>query len=527
MTTPQSTRETAAINAVARETLRRIAQERISPTPENYARLYRAAQVTHPDHPLSAPPADAGAEARALSATLARLVAQVEAHHAGITVTRKREGLKRALVPRAEPIEALRARIERLMDSWNGPNAEVGAHVSQFLGTDVMGTQVEPEVEPLSESQAFAVTTQALGALKTTAVLRPDTAAARPGVAFRAASASPLPDRVISVRLAGLIALILKNIEELTPESALLGNQIEQVGRVLTAPLTEQKLDEAERCLRALIVRQGAIKHSLDETKRAVRDLASTLLDRLSTLMSSTDYYSSKVVGMAERIAETQDLGQLSSLTQMLVSDAHLMAANVASEHAMLAEARSRAQALQERTAALEHELKEASTLVRTDPLTRALNRRGFADAFAVQAKNGGTPVVALIDVDNFKNINEEHGHAVGDEVLCRLVEVLHRGALPDDTVARYGGEEFALIFPHVDVEEAERRVFDMQRLLRESAVGTGQPAITFSAGVTRVEQDETLASGMTRADRALREAKHAGKNCIRIAARAMSDVPA
>src|SRR6187402_3058569 len=90
MTTPQTTREIAAVNAVAREALRRIAQERISPTPETYARIYAEVARTHPDHP-SAPPADAGQQARQLAATLTKLFVQVEAHHNGITVTRKRE----------------------------------------------------------------------------------------------------------------------------------------------------------------------------------------------------------------------------------------------------------------------------------------------------------------------------------------------------------------------------------------------------------------------------------------------------
>ena len=534
MTNATTTRSATAVNAVARETLRRIAHERISPTPETYARIYREIAATHPDHPGAAAAPTVSAEGKSSAVLIARLLQQLDAHHSGITVTRKREGLKRALVPRLEPLDALFARLNRLMESWNGPNADTGDHGSQFLGTDVMGDSAQREpIERLSASQAFTAPSHVFAQTDGATTTRSEACAARsapaptsmPTAGSRAPIALPgdLPDRLISYRLAGLLAMLLKNIDQLTPESALLGQQIEQMGRVLTAPLTEKKMDEAERCLRALIVRQGAIKHSLDETKRAIRDLAETLLGRLSTLATSTDAFSNKIVDMAERIATTNDLGQLSNLTQMLVADARLMSANVAAEHSLLADAEARARALQERTATLENELKEASTLVRTDPLTRALNRRGFGDAFrteAARAEGGVRPTIALIDVDNFKRINEEHGHSVGDDVLCSVVEVLHGCATPSMTVARYGGEEFALLFPETSLADTDLAMLRMQHALAEHFRESAHlPTITFSAGVALVGDQETLAQVMTRADRALRQAKQAGKNCIVVAA--------
>lgn len=501
---PAATRESAAINAVARDTLRQIAQQRISPTPEAYARIYREVAATHPDHPPLAV-AEGNDDSRAAASLIQRIVTQVDAHHAGITVTKKREGLKRALVPRSEPLAAMLARLNRLMDSWNGPNADTGANVSQFLGTDILGAS--HYADSAYVASAFEPNTQPLRA---------------PPVA------GELPERVISLRLAGLLALLLKNIGDLTPDSGLLGNQIEQIGRVLTAPLTEKKLDEAERCLRALIVRQGAIKHSMDETKRAIRDLAETLLARLSGLVTSTDYYSTRMFDMAEQIAEADNLTQLSNLTQMLVADTRLMSSNVAAEHSRLVEAQNRVQVLQERTQALESELREASTLIRTDPLTRAMNRRGFGDAFSHEmsrARGGAMPSIALIDVDDFKRINEQFGHSIGDEVLCSLVEVLHQCAQPANIVARYGGEEFALMFPGTAVDDAERAVVKMQRALLDHTVAevAQRPLITFSAGVTRADDDELLGPVMARADRALRQAKQAGKNCIVIASQAQA----
>jgi|GEM_PF-1466958 len=532
MTTPAPTRTSTAINAVARETLRRIASEQISPTPDAYARVYAQIAATHPDHPNSALPATSTLDGKASAALISRLLTQLDVHHAGITITRKREGLKRALVPRLEPLDALFGRLNRLMDSWNGPNAEVGSNVSQFLGTDIMGASDEGDAERQAEmmvsermtaSQAFVPPTHLFSQSEQPLTQRDTRAAPQSPPSRPQASSSELSERVISFRLAGLLALLLKNINDLTPESALLGNQIEQIGRVLTVPLTEKKLDETERCLRALIVRQGAIKHSIEETKRAVRELAESLLERLANLVNTTDTYAVRVVDMAEQIADTNDLGKLSTLTQALVTDARLMSTSVAAERALLVESQDRIKTLEQKTVTLENELREASALVRTDPLTRAMNRRGFADAFRAEIADpdgGGLPSIALIDVDNFKRINEEHGHSVGDEVLCSVVDVLHVCAAPGNTVARYGGEEFALMFPGMSIEQTEIALLKMQRALLDhlGADHSHLPKVTFSAGVAKVGEEETLAAVITRADRALRQAKRAGKNCIVVA---------
>ncbi len=436
---PEPTRIAAAVNTVARETLRRIAAERIAPTPEAYARIYAEIAATHPDHPGGPPPG--AAEARAGASIIARLLVQLDVPHAGITVTRKREGLKRALVPRLETLDALFARLNRLMDSWNGPNAETGGHVEAFLGTDIMGHGGVDD-DALRAHQASQV-------MMTSNLFAPhdgDPTGARPAAPSRGrVAASDVSEQHVSYRLAGLLAMLLKNIDELTPESALVGNQIEQIGRVLTAPLTEKKLDEAERCIRALVVRQGAIKHSIDETKRAIREFAETLLERLSSLVTSSDSYATKIVDVAERIAETDDLGKLSTLTRSLLVDARAMSTNLQAERALLAEAQEKTRALESRTAALESELREASTLVRTDPLTHALNRRGFVDAYKAElmrARSGLLPAIVLLDVDDFKRINERYGHSVGDEVsvASRRGAAALRRAGPDGVALRRRG---------------------------------------------------------------------------------------
>ena len=171
------------------------------------------------------------------------------------------------------------------------------------------------------------------------------------------------------------------------------------------------------------------------------------------------------------------------------------------------------------RIAELEKALAEARDDACTDPLTGALNRRGFdlacARELARAQRDGKQLALALIDLDDFKGLNDTLGHQVGDRVLVRLVELLHRSLRPSDVLCRFGGEEFVLMLPVRSVEEAQAAV---ARLLREFAgqpiAGIARP-VTFSAGVVVQGVDEALENAIERADAATYAAKRAGKNRV------------
>ena len=167
----------------------------------------------------------------------------------------------------------------------------------------------------------------------------------------------------------------------------------------------------------------------------------------------------------------------------------------------------------------LEKALAEAREAACTDPLTGALNRRGFdlacARELARAQRDGKQLALALIDLDDFKGLNDTLGHQVGDRVLVRLVELLQRSLRPSDVLCRFGGEEFVLMLPVRSIDEAQAAV---ARLLREFAgqriVGIHR-AVTFSAGVVVQGVDEALERAIERADAAAYAAKRAGKNCV------------
>ncbi len=153
------------------------------------------------------------------------------------------------------------------------------------------------------------------------------------------------------------------------------------------------------------------------------------------------------------------------------------------------------------------------------DELTGLFNRRHMLDLLGVErarAERSGRPwSVALIDVDHFKAVNDNHGHGVGDEVLHAVAQVISEGLRDADQVARWGGEEFLVMFPDTDCEHAVGVLERIRQTLDGALVSRAVPdlKVTFSAGVSCVEADETLDHTIDRADQALYLAKARGRN--------------
>ena len=184
---------------------------------------------------------------------------------------------------------------------------------------------------------------------------------------------------------------------------------------------------------------------------------------------------------------------------------------------------RDQVAAANQSVAVLQRELAETSELVRIDPLTGALNRKGLDEALeremARMQRMGTRLCIAVLDIDNFKQINDSHGHLVGDEVLRHIATVLRETLRGNDSVVRFGGEEFVLLLPGINVEEAQSVVSRLQReLTRRFYLANAQKLLlTFSAGVTCFEADEQPSAVIDRADKAMYAAKHAGKNRVMV----------
>jgi diguanylate cyclase (GGDEF)-like protein len=164
----------------------------------------------------------------------------------------------------------------------------------------------------------------------------------------------------------------------------------------------------------------------------------------------------------------------------------------------------------------------EAERLSRLDALTGIFNRRHFSEAlsFELSHPHRPAPAVLLIDLDHFKRVNDDHGHLTGDAILQaaagRIASILRRS----DCLARWGGEEFAILAPATDHEGALRLAERARRALGDRPVRAVGVDIDLRAsiGVAVAEDGQlTAESLMKAADDALYEAKHAGRDCVRM----------
>jgi diguanylate cyclase (GGDEF)-like protein len=166
------------------------------------------------------------------------------------------------------------------------------------------------------------------------------------------------------------------------------------------------------------------------------------------------------------------------------------------------------------------HEL-ELEQLAYLDPLTDLANRRAWDNELSrriVRLRDGGPPFcLALVDVDHFKGINDEHGHLVGDAVLRALAQALRAHVRDRDVIARLGGDEFGLLLEHVTPGFAAEVVDRIRAQALITAVGQPEPRVTFtaSAGYCCAESSTTATpeSLYAVADRGLGQAKSAGRN--------------
>jgi diguanylate cyclase len=324
--------------------------------------------------------------------------------------------------------------------------------------------------------------------------------------------------------LVRLLRLLVENVGELVEDEGWLHGQIATLQEIVAYPINKFVIADAERSLRDAIIKQSLLKRSLNDAKTTLKMLMTSFVDRLGELSESTGDYHQKLEGYNQRIGNTNNITELSHLLEDIMQDTRVIQASAIRSHEELLSTRKQVQEAEDKIKQLEEELEQVSELVYEDQLTGALNRRGLDDAFEREAtradRSESSLCVAMLDIDNFKHLNDTFGHRAGDQALIHLSSVIKEALRPSDSVARYGGEEFVILLPDVSIDDAQLTISRLQRELTKKFFlhENDRVLITFSAGVALRAPQEDQEDVVGRADKAMYQAKRAGKNQVIVA---------
>lgn len=325
----------------------------------------------------------------------------------------------------------------------------------------------------------------------------------------------------IKAALLDLLHLILQNVSALIVDDRWLKGQVDALLTEVKPPLDLRRLDDVKQRILDVMDKQSMVRGRSLEAQEEMRAMLAAFIERLSTMSESSSTFQEKIEDSAKRIEKVKTIEDLAPLLKDVIQTTREMAEETAKERDALKSLQSQAVATETEIAKLQQELVRASNSARHDPLTNALNRKGLDETLVREIANmqrKGTPLsVALLDIDNFKKLNDRLGHESGDAALIHLVNVSRQNLRPGDTLARYGGEEFVILMPDTMLNDGINSMQRFQRELTKSffLAGDERVLITFSAGVAQFAPEESGAEAIKRADKAMYMAKRAGKNRV------------
>lgn len=549
---------------LAKAALRRLAMEHLEPTPDNYARAYATEAGQAPPSPAT----DAAAPVVPLADWIERVVRGLERGGRQWTAARKKDSLHRVLAGSRADVVKLQQRLGQLLAGWERdtpdsslaelegmeppppsaaaaaapagvdrvaefPLADPAPHPGPPPGADAGsndGADWPPIVDRLGRSVRTALPPAEDAALALAAELAALTGRlGRPGAGSAdAAALAEVCDRAdlllqhrhhLMALLAALCEELSGSLTDLAENDSWARGQCDAMRLKISEGLTARGIRAVTEQLRVTRQRQVHLRHEREQARDALKGFIHQLLSELGELGQHTGRFHESVGRYAEVVERADTLESLTDVVREMVQESRTVEGLVGQAQQRLHDELARASALRDRVQALEDELRRLAEEVSTDQLTQVANRRGLTSRFEIerarQARDGTPLGVALLDVDNFKRLNDELGHGAGDEALKSLAGLVARTLRPTDLVARYGGEEFVLLLPGTPVDEARQVLNRLQRALTGGLFmhENRQVFVTFSAGVTLYREGETLESALDRADQALYQAKRTGKN--------------
>lgn len=497
---------------IAREAFRRLAMQRTAPTPDAYRTAYNEIAGSSADIDAETVLADFAknlAQARDAAEFGARFNRALEArdwHDYGEGLTQlidKR--LKKTPATASAPVylavddnQQIRQLRELLMRTLTF------AVASLLAGTPELAAEAESLAAAIKHAQTEAALNDAASRLKQLCFR----------IELRSADLAEQQELLLR-----LFKLLLDNVRDLLEEDSWLRGQIDVVQNLISGPINHHALEDATRSLKEVIYKQGTLKSSLAEAKITVKNMVTIFIDRLNAVAVSTGDYHERMDIYSRKIAKAGSINELNSVLDDVMRDTRTVQTQALNSRDEMLATRRKVQDAEAKIHELESQLAQMSELAREDPLTGSLNRRGLDDVFEreqARAKRRGTPLcIALLDMDDFKQLNDTHGHGAGDEALIHVVKIIKETLRTMDVIGRFGGEEFLVVLPDTSLADAMSVVARLKKELTKRIFmhNNQRLLITFSAGVALSAPGEDPKSVLKRADAALYQAKKAGKN--------------
>lgn len=591
--------------AIAKGALRRMAEQRLEPTPENYRKAYEAesgvpstpAAPAEPDKALGqddaaaasaspstqaapATPAEPAPGAPATAAPddgerwsnlIARIVKGSERGGRNWTAARKKDSLQRVLQSSKSSGQLLHQRLSQLIGNWevdtvdssladavtDSPDSPTSGSAVQTAGTPAssanLATNTTATAAPANAApsdQWPQIATHALNQLHATisvALPTQNIQAAEASLeltrALQHSQETPLANtryelvrgevteachqvrRIIEHRhhlldqLTDLCHSLTDSLVDLAEEDSWVQGQCVAMRHQLNDGMNSRGVRHVQLLLADTRERQQALKVERAAARTALKQLIHQMLQEIAELGTTTDRFQSNLGRYADTIGAADSLESLTGVVREMVEESRAVQSVVAQTQNRLNDEHSRATELTAKVKQLEDEIRRLSEEVSTDPLTQIANRRGMMRAFETEKarmdRTAGTLSIGLLDVDNFKKLNDQMGHQTGDEALKFLARRVGELLRPGDVVARYGGEEFVVLLPETSVDDGQQILTRLQRTMSAEFFTHEDKKvfITFSAGVTLYRAEEPIEAALERADIALYEAKRTGKN--------------
>lgn len=559
---------------LAKAALRRLAEQRLEPTPENYRKAYDAeagvpsADAASADKPLDkAAPTDASSQAEEgerWSKLIGRILRGAERGGRQWTAARKKDSLQRVLEGSRSSGQRLHQRLSQLVQSWDSDTLDntlleddgVTETSDPATTPDPVLADVPP-VAPMLHSAPSAPVPSPPEAPSTTtssgwpasarnavdelvktvhvalpaATLSPSAEVAARALTTAAQAQASVGEACAQARgileqrhrlldqLMGLCQSLTDSLVDLAEDESWAQGQVQAMRHQLDAGIDSRGLRHVQQLLDDARIKQQQLKRERESAREALKQLIQQMLQEIGELGHTTDRFQSNLGRYADTIDQADSLESLTGVVREMVAESRSVQSVVAQTQVKLQEEHAKAHALGERVRSLEDEIRKLSDEVSTDPLTQIANRRGMMRAFeAEQARverQGSLLAIGLLDVDNFKKLNDQLGHQTGDEALKFLARRVSECLRPVDVVARYGGEEFVVMLPDTPADEGQQVLTRLQRTLSAEFFTHDEHKvfITFSAGVTAYRPGEPFEAALERADVGLYEAKRTGKN--------------